>query len=188
MWCFCFGARFARIEPGICLKEENKTNKKMANAWVRNIAAPLPRRKPCRARQIPVRVRSVCEQGGIFDVVLFLLPIPRADSEKHLRSKCMGSHFASKAEPSSLGLATSKNIRRRRNSRIPIVHIVDAVLLLLVMRYTQIEPSVCINEFFENTKLKRHTHGGEALPRRFRVAAPSQSRSATALPKGEPLD
>ena len=29
----------------------------------------------------------------------------------------MGSHFASKAEPSSLGLATSKNIRRRRNSR-----------------------------------------------------------------------
>ena len=34
-----------------------------------------------------------------------------------LHSKRMGSHFASKAEPSLLGLATSKNIRRRRNSR-----------------------------------------------------------------------
>ena len=32
------------------------------------------------------------------------------------KALCGSSHFASKAEPSSLGLATSKNIRRRRNS------------------------------------------------------------------------
>ena len=33
------------------------------------------------------------------------------------RMQAMGSHFASKTEPSSLGLVASKNIRHRRNSR-----------------------------------------------------------------------
>ena len=42
----------------------------------------------------------------------------RARTHSNAKRLNMGSHFASKANPSSLEVATSKNIRRRRNCRI----------------------------------------------------------------------
>ena len=75
------------------------------------------------------------------------------------KALCGSSHFASKAEPSSLGLATSKNIRRRRNSPtlFPFLHELLQTFTVFLCKITTL--AVKQNSAFRCLQRNTFSHG-----------------------------
>ena len=90
-WSFAFDGPYgpsANPARGRLCKRENGYSR-CPRAWGRSIAAPLPCRKPCRARQIPVRVIKIKQVELRFD--LFYLSKPQAWHGINALAHCMES-------------------------------------------------------------------------------------------------